>query len=192
MSQAKKILEYFSQAKNEAADSALLLGFRRAEEPYRTVILENILERGNAGAAFELVRQFHKLCSRDQNTVLGQVGQLYGGLYKSADAGEIQTRLNALSIIQKAGYEDLTELVALMTRDRDSRISRQAGELLLELARQNCEAAQVELMGSGVAEQEVANSESVEAIEAVEKKIQVRQRLEKSLQGTLKHFKAHQ
>ena len=185
MSQAKKIFEYLNQAKNEAADSALLLGFRRAEEPYRTVILENLLERGNAGAAYELVRQFHKLCSRDQNTVLGQVGQLYGGLYRSADAGEIQTRLNALSIIQKAGYEDLTELVALMCRDRDSRISRQAGELLLEMARQNCARSQPEVQIS-------EESESVEAIEAVEKKMQARQRLEKSLRATLKDFKVHQ
>ena len=185
MSQAKKIFEYFNQAENEAADNALLLGFRRAEEPYRTVILENILERGSTAASFELVKQFHQLCSRDQNTVLAQVGQLYGGLYKSADAGEIRTRLNALSIIQKASYEDLTELVALMCRDRDSRISRQAGELLLEMARQNCESPQ---HGVQISE----DSESVEAIEAVEKKIQTRQRLEKSLQGTLKDFKIHQ
>ncbi|MBN2377979.1 MAG: HEAT repeat domain-containing protein [Sedimentisphaerales bacterium] len=207
MSQAKKIYEYFGRAKNEAADSALLLGFRRAEEPYRTVILENILERGNASAAFELVRQFHKLCSRDQNTVLGQVGQLYGGLYKSADAGEIQTRLNALSLIEKAGYEDLTELVALMCRDRDSRISQKAGELLLEMARQNCEWSHPEVQIFDESESdkaieamesesdeviEAVESECVEVIEGVEKKMQSRQRLEKSLRATLKDFKIHQ
>ena len=43
MSQARQIYEFLARTDNGAADKALLLALGRAEEPYRTALLETLL-----------------------------------------------------------------------------------------------------------------------------------------------------
>jgi HEAT repeat protein len=134
MSQARKIYEYVAQSENRSVEQALVLAWRRAEEPYRTVIMETILDRGKSAATLEIIEQYHNLSPALQDILAQRVDSLYGGLYHGARSQTIQTRLNTLSVIGRGRYLPLIELVSLMLRDRDRRVSQQAGEGLRSLA----------------------------------------------------------
>ncbi|MCP4711307.1 MAG: hypothetical protein GY869_22025, partial [Planctomycetes bacterium] len=96
MSQARTIYGYLVSTENEAADKALLLGWARAEEPYRTSLLEVMLDRGTSTLTLELIRQYHHFSSDWQVLICQRVDVLYGGLYLAGRDNDVQTRLNGL------------------------------------------------------------------------------------------------
>lgn len=134
MSQAKNIYDYLARSENRSVDQALLLAWRRAEEPYRTALLEAILTRGKSNTTLRLIEQFHLLSPQTQQLLTERVKSLYGGLYLGARATSPQTKQNTLTIICRSGYLLLTEMVSSMLRDRDKKISQRAGEVLLSLS----------------------------------------------------------
>jgi len=135
MSQARKIYEFLTRSENRAVDQALVLAWRRAEEPYRTALLETILDRSKSAATLELIEQYHQLPPQTQELLTERVESLYGGLYHAARSMTPQTRLNTLTVIRQGKYLPLIELVSFMLRDRNPRISRQAGDVLLSLSK---------------------------------------------------------
>ncbi|KPK75218.1 MAG: hypothetical protein AMJ79_12125 [Phycisphaerae bacterium SM23_30] len=135
MSQARTIYEYLSRTENEAADKALLLGWRRAEEPYRTALLEVMLDRGTPKVTSELIRQYHQFSPPWQGLMRERVDVLYGGMFQAGRAKEVQGRLNCLHIIKHTRYMRLADLVVNMLRDRAGQVSREAAATLLELVR---------------------------------------------------------
>ena len=136
MSQTHEIYEYLARSENCSVDQALLLAWRRAEEPYRTALLETLLERGKSAATLELIEQYHQLSPQTQELLSSRAGSLYGGLYHGARSTETQIRLNTLTIIRRGRYLPLIEVVSEMLRDRDRYVSRQAGDVLLSLSKE--------------------------------------------------------
>ena len=134
MSKAWNIYEYLARSENCSVDQTLLLAWRRAEEPYRTTLLETILDRSKTAATLELIEQYHQLSPQTQELLSTRVAALYGGLYQGARSTTTQTRLNTLTVIHRGRYLPLVEMVSLMLRDRDRRISQQAGDVLLSLS----------------------------------------------------------
>jgi HEAT repeat protein len=135
MSQARQIYEFLTASNNQAADTVLLLGLRRAEEPYRTALLEIILDRGRSSAAYELISQWHQFGLPWQKLLTDRVQSLYGGLFQAGRDKNMQIRLNCLDIIRQAQYVPLAELVVSLLRDRANEVSREAGSILLDWAR---------------------------------------------------------
>ncbi len=136
MIQVQEIYEYLARSENRSVDQALLLAWRRAEEPYRTALLETLLDRGISAATLELIEQYHQLPSQTQEVLAKRVGSLYGGLYHGARSNETQIRLNTLTIIRRGGYLPLVEVVSSMLRDRDRQVSQLAGDVLLSLSKE--------------------------------------------------------
>ena len=135
MSQAREIYEFLARSENRSVEQALVLAWRRAEEPYRTALLETILDRGKSTATLKFIEQFHQLSPKVQELLAARVESLYGGLYHGARSIIPQTRRNTLTVIRQGRYLPLVELVSAMLRDRDRRISRQAGDVLLCLSK---------------------------------------------------------
>jgi HEAT repeat protein len=133
MSQIKKIYHFITQTKNPAADQALLMGLRRAEEPYRTVILKSIVAGRRTHGTAELVRNFHTYPEHWQEILGHKADKLHQGLQQVANESTTQTRLNALTIIKRSRYGRLADLVATLLRDQYSEVSQAAGEALREL-----------------------------------------------------------
>ena len=160
MSQARTIYGYLVSTDNEAADKALLLGWVRAEEPYRTALLEVMLDRGTSALMLELIRQFHQFSPAWQEIMRQRVNALYGGLYLAGRDGEVQTRLNGLGIIKQTHYLRLVDLVCGLLRDRNEKVSRLAGTTLLDLVRKFIrENPDIEQADIEDIEQEQANKE---------------------------------
>ena len=135
MSQARTIYGYMAGTDNAAADKALLLGWTRAEEPYRTALLEVMLDRGTGTLTLELIRQYHRFSPAWQNVMCQRVDTLYGGLYLTGWDGQVQTRLNGLGIIKQTHDLRLVDLVCGLLRDRNEKVARLAGTTLLDLVR---------------------------------------------------------
>jgi len=135
MSQARTIYDYIASTDNQAADKTLLLGWTRAEEPYRTALLEVMLDRGTTALTLELIRQYHRFSPEWQALICQRVDVLYGGLYLAGRNAEPQTRLNGLGIIKQTHYLRLVDLVCGLLRDRDEKVGRLAGTTLLDLVR---------------------------------------------------------
>ena len=49
MSQARKIYEFLTRSRHNSVDKTLLLALRRAEPPYRTTLLETIIDKFSGG-----------------------------------------------------------------------------------------------------------------------------------------------
>ena len=135
MSQARQIYEFLTATNNKAADTGLLLGLRRAEEPYRTALLEVILDRGQSTATYKLISQWHQFGPAWQKLLADRAQSLYGGLFQAGRDKNMQIRLNCLSIIRQGQYVPLAELVVALLRDRVNEVSREAGSILLDWAR---------------------------------------------------------
>jgi len=135
MSQAEKIYNFLTSTTNEAADGALLQALDRAQEPYGTVILEMLLDRGRSAAMRELITRWHQFNPDWQKLMVRRASCLYGGLFQAGRDRQIPTRLNALSIIRQARFVSLAELVAVMLRDNAVRVSQEAADILLSWAR---------------------------------------------------------
>lgn len=135
MSQAAKILSFLIRTRNHAADQALLLAWRRAEEPYRSALLECLLDRGQNAATLELIKEYHSLSPSDQQLLCLRIESLYGGLFQAGRSVDLQTRLNALTIIHQTGYLKMADLVVQMLRDHNLTVRQKAGLTLLTMAR---------------------------------------------------------
>ena len=134
MSQTDVIYDLFRHSPDPAADRALLMGLRRAQEPYRTSIFETLAESGRVEGATELVQKFHTYPQHWQDILVEKAERLHRGLRQGGSDGNTQTRLNALTIIKKSGYVRLTDMVAILLRDQDLPVAQTAGEVLIEQA----------------------------------------------------------
>ena len=102
MSQAKTIYKFLTHTKNKAADKALLYGHALAEEPYRLVILETLLDRSEGKTTEHMIESYHKFEPQRQQLLINRVGNLYTGLRRASQSENAQTRLNTLSIIKSS------------------------------------------------------------------------------------------
>jgi len=136
MSQARKIYDFLAQTGNRSADSALLLGFRLAEEPYQIAILETILDRGQSEGTCRLIESYHRFEPAWQEMLHQRVGDLYSGLRLAGSSEVSQTRLNVLAILRRGRYRRLADLVVTMLHDSEGQIAQQAAIVLLEMAQQ--------------------------------------------------------
>ena len=152
MSQAAKIYRFLRGTSNAAAEKALMLGMHRAEPPYRTVMLETILERDSRSSEAQLVSEYHEFSAEGRDMILGRIDSLYGPLRIAAFGDDRQTRLNVLTIIAAADYYRLTHVVVALLRDREVEVARRAGEVLLGLARKLMGREGEELEGADPAE----------------------------------------
>ncbi len=134
MSQAYKIYDYLIRTKNQAADKALLIALRHSAEPYQSVILDGILDRGRPAATFELVHAYHEFSPEWQKLLLERVDTLYGGLRLAAQAPQEQTRMNCLEIIRRSAYRKIADVVVILLRDPVPPVAQQAADTLLGLA----------------------------------------------------------
>jgi len=143
MSQAQKIYDYLAGSKDASTDKALLLGFRLAEEPYSSVVLETALDRCSAQLSSELIGMFHQFVPAHQKLVVSKAGQLGLGLYQAAGSADNQVRFNVLDIIRRSGCCRLADVVSGMLRDHDQQISRHSGLVLLEMASGSANSAMI-------------------------------------------------
>ena len=134
MQAVQTIYEQLARTDNAAADEALRLALVRAEEPYRSRLVDTVLSRGKSPGTLELIRGYHQASSEGQARLLRGVEALYGGLYQAARSRDEQTRLNCVTIVGAAGYMRLAELVATMLRDQLREVRERAGALLLSWA----------------------------------------------------------
>ena len=130
MSQTETIYNFMSQTQNPAADGALLMGLRRAKEPYRTTILQSILAGGRTDGTAELVRNFHTYPQHWQDILSRKAQKLHHGLRQAANETNSQAQLNALAIIKNSQYGRLTDLVATLLRENQPQVAQTAGEVL--------------------------------------------------------------
>lgn len=128
------IYNHLAQTDNAAADETLRLAVGRAEEPYRSKLVDMVLARGNSAGTAELIRGYHETSPEWQARLADAADALYGGLYQAARSRDEQTRLNCLTIIQTAHYVRLAGLVATLLRDRVRHVRQNAGALLLSWA----------------------------------------------------------
>ena len=130
MSQTQTIYDFLTQNPSAAADQALLMGLRRAQEPYRTSILQTIVSGKRTDGTTELVKKFHTYPQHWQDILSEQAEKLHHGLRHAADEPAAQSRLNALTIIKKSRYARLTDLVVTLLRDKNPQVAEMAGETL--------------------------------------------------------------
>lgn len=135
MSQARHIYQFLARSANTAADDALLLSLPRAEEPYRSLLLDTLLERAQPPALAQLLRQYHQFPPLWRNLILDQPQKLLPALWRTAQADQPQARLNALDVVAQACLLNAADLVALLLRDPDPQVHQRAGAVLLDLAR---------------------------------------------------------
>ncbi len=140
MSQADKIYDYLTRTRNQAADMALLIALHHSADPYQSVILEGILDRGRPAATCDLVRAYHEFSPQWQKLLLDRVDTLYGGLRLAARSSQEQTRLNCLNIIRCSGYRRITDVVVTLLRDTAASVAQLAADTLLEVTRSSVRA----------------------------------------------------
>ena len=136
MSQAATIYQFLRSSPNRAAENALMLAMHRAEPPYRTAILETVLDRNDRSSETQLISQYHQFSQEWKELIFERIDALYGALRTAAFAIDTQTRLNVLTIIDETMYYRLTHTVVALLRDRQVEVPRRAGEVLRHLARQ--------------------------------------------------------
>jgi hypothetical protein len=137
MSQWQRILEFVKTASDPSADLALIHGLRRAEEPFKSQLLEAILDRGQADATEELVQNFHTCSAQWQLRLIDKVSRLHSGLRRAGSSGDKQYQLNALEIIHHANYDRLTDMVVTLLRHREPSIVHKAGQVMVALGTRN-------------------------------------------------------
>ncbi len=134
MSQAQKIWDLLIRSDNHDADIAFILGWNRAEPPYKIALLETIMDRAHSASTVELIAQFHSLDTAWQKIMVARADSLYSGLRQAGVSAKLQTRLNSLSIIKQGNCYRLADIAAIMLRDHNYHLRRLAGEILVELA----------------------------------------------------------
>ncbi len=140
MKQTNIIYRFLATTRNESADEALLTGLDLAEEPYRTAILETIIDRGRPATVAQLIQRYHQMTPVWQELFQKRIDSIAGGIARAADSTESQARRNALTLIWKTRHTSLAESVAALLKDNDPEIARMAANTLLLLTRHHFKA----------------------------------------------------
>lgn len=146
MGQADKIYEYLSRSGNRAAEGLLKLGLNRAEEPYRTAILETMLDRNRVRPTADLIADYNVYPAHWKTLLIARLADLEGALLRAADSERLQTQLNAMSIIEKiltnphttpgCSIYRMAEPLALLLTKGDQTIAPWAAKWLISLTEQ--------------------------------------------------------
>ena len=137
MSEWQKIFEFVKNSSDPSADHALIQALKRAEEPFKSQLLDAILNRGQADATEELVENFHTYSAQWRQRMIEKVSRLHSGLRRAGSSGDTQCQRNALEIIHLANYDRLMDMVVTLLRHREPSIANRAGKVMVALGTQN-------------------------------------------------------
>lgn len=127
-------LDGLLESREPGVDRAIAAALPSADAGTRRRIAHALLARGEPGALRTLILHFPVLPADVQHRVVEATDTLYRPLREAADTAD--GRLPALEIIRRAGDPKLAYLAASLLRDRDEAIRTEAGDCLIELARQ--------------------------------------------------------
>ncbi len=135
MALTEQIYSALQASKNPAADEVLTLGLRWAEPAYKKRLLETAIRRDSQQSLQALIATYHKLPQSLREQIHCQCRKLFIALRRSCHQTGAQTRLNVLHIIQHCRLFGLADAVVVLLHDKQSQVSRLAGETLLEMTR---------------------------------------------------------
>ena len=179
MSQARQIYEYLGQTRNKAADDALRVALQRAEEPYRTAILDTLLERGRGEATWPLIERYHEYPPSWQELLVERVDGLFEGLRLAERSPGVQGRLNALELVRRTEFHRRADVPAVLLRDQDRHVAQAAGDTLLSLSRSF-------VSRYGVVTTEMVNRKTARDLQQAQERAFV-----SALAGGIRNFRVH-
>jgi HEAT repeat protein len=119
---------------NLAADDTLVAALNDAAPDEAGPIVEAILDRKRPEGLFGLVAAHHRLDALQQRRVVDAIDDLYGTLRDACSQDPLQTRLNAIAIINNAACGRLGYLLNTLLRDPSARVREAAALALRSIA----------------------------------------------------------
>jgi len=190
MSQLPALYELLARSDHAAADDALREGLPLISEPYRSMAARTLLHRAATPGLIGLIANFHLLTDELRQDVVVHSALMSAALEAALHEPELDTRVNALTILRRSGNPRLADLTQVGLRDGTPRVRQAAGEALRALV-DNFFARQSDVRtvfrDPGVVGPEAAGV----AVEALRLLTQERQALLRAVSAALATFSDH-
>lgn len=136
MASLPPLYEALSTSRNAAADDALAEALPHLEEPHRSHAVQTILKRASPTGLSALIQRYAMLQPESQRQIVAANAHLLAALRAAIRDANLDTQINAFSIIAVVGNLRLVDLAAAGMRDASPRIRETAARTLQSLTDQ--------------------------------------------------------
>ncbi len=133
MANIPAIYDLLARSDHPAADDALREALPLVSEPYRSMAARTLLHRASTPGMVGLVAHFQVLTDDLRQDVVVHSALMSAALESALHEPDVETRVNALTILRRSGNPRLADLANLGLKDGTPRVRQAAAEALRAL-----------------------------------------------------------